>query len=67
VSTKLNDESLVACYESIRKQVDLDRALVNRGIKVVFAHGAAVKSRAAELERELAKRRISIPPIEWCL
>lgn len=66
VSTKLNDESLVAHYESIRKQVDLDRVLVNRGVKLVFAHGEAVKKRAGELQNELARRKISIRPIDWC-
>ncbi|WP_375304463.1 hypothetical protein WI560_19475 [Bradyrhizobium sp. A11] len=66
VFTKLNDESLVAHYESIRKQVDLDRLLVNRGIKLVFAHGEAVKKRAGDLESELASRKIAIRPIEWC-
>lgn len=66
MSTNLSDEGLVANYESIRKQVDLDRALVNRGIKLVFAHGEAVKKRAAALESELTRRKISIVPIKWC-
>ena len=66
MSTKLNDESLVAHYESIRKQVDLNRVLVNRGVKLVFAHVEAVKKRAGELQNELARRKISIRPIDWC-
>lgn len=65
-SAKLSDETVIAYYESIRRQVELDRALMNRGIKVAFAHGDAVKTRAAALEKQFVDRGLRVRPIDWC-
>lgn len=64
---RLSDETLVAYYEAIRRQVELDRVLMNRGIKIAFAHGDAVKSRAAALEKQFLHRGLRIRSIDWCL
>jgi hypothetical protein len=57
----LTDESLLAYYESIRRQVAADTNL-GRGRHLA---GESVKRRAEELQRELQERRLSFTPIDW--
>ena len=66
-SARLSDETLLAYYEAIRRQVELDQVLMNRGIKIAFAHGDAVKNRAATLEKQFLRRGLQIRPIDWCI
>lgn len=55
------DESLLACYESVRRQVTAGNRLGGR-YKLVGAH---VKRYAAELKAELDRRKLRFRPIEW--
>jgi hypothetical protein len=55
------DESLLAYYESVRRQVLADNRLGGRHRLV----GASVKQYADELQAEMDRRRLRFRPIEW--
>lgn len=57
----LTDESLLAYYESIRRQVAADTHL-GRGRRLV---GESVKRYAEELQKEIEQRRLRVTPIDW--
>jgi|KBSMisStaDraftv2_1062788.scaffolds.fasta_scaffold1361186_2 hypothetical protein len=57
----LSDESLLAYYESIRRQAAAD---TNLGGKRRLA-GDSVKRYADELQKEMQERRLRYTPIEW--
>ena len=54
------DESLLAIYESVRRQVMADVRLGNRRLA-----GNAMKQYAKQLQDEMNRRQISFTPIEW--
>ena len=56
-----SDESLLAFYENVRRQVAADARLGNR---YRFA-GDSVKRYADQLRNEMDKRRLNYTPIEW--
>jgi hypothetical protein len=53
------DESLLAFYESVRRQVEADRHAKYR-----FA-GKSAKEYAERLREEIDRRRLRFTPIEW--
>ena len=55
------DESLLAFYEGVRRQVDLD---AQSGDRYRFA-GEGVKKYADKLREEMERRRLRFTPIEW--
>ncbi|CUT11346.1 hypothetical protein BF49_2426 [Bradyrhizobium sp.] len=55
----LSDEYIMHMYESIRDQV---RADARSGIRLM---GEPAKVRAEELRREIDRRGLQCPPIEW--
>ncbi len=55
------DESLLAYYESVRRQVAADIRLSARHRLL----GASVKRYAEELQAEMRRRRLGFQPIEW--
>jgi hypothetical protein len=55
------DESLLAYYESVRRQVTTDNRLGGRYRLV----GASVKQYADELQAEMDRRQLRFKPIEW--
>lgn len=56
---KVNDEALLAYHESIRRQVEADRA-------VRFPiMGKSVQEYAGRLREEMDRRRLRFTPIEW--
>lgn len=57
----LTDESVIRLYESIRRQVDADKALGHKYRLV----GAAAKARASLLREELLSRGLKFTPIVW--
>jgi hypothetical protein len=57
----LKDESLLAYYENIRQQVQLD---MNFGGRYRFA-GNSVKQHADNLREEMSRRRLRFSPIDW--
>jgi hypothetical protein len=57
----LTDESLLAYYESIRRQVAADTDL-GRGRHLI---GDGVKRYAEELQKEIEQRRLRFTPINW--
>jgi len=57
----LTDESLLAFYESVRRQVLADAKLGSRGRLA----GPSVRQYAKRLGRELSRRRVPFKPIEW--
>jgi hypothetical protein len=57
----LTDESLLAFYESVRRQVVADHRLGGRRRLV----GAAVKQYADRLTHEMRRRRLRFEPIDW--
>ncbi|MFK4508789.1 hypothetical protein [Bradyrhizobium daqingense] len=57
----LTDESVVRLYESIRRQVEADKALGHKYRLV----GAAAKERAGLLGEELLSRGLKFAPIVW--
>lgn len=61
----LRDESLLRYYESVRKEVEADRDSMRRGFTHFFANSDGIKKYAADLRRELERRRLSCPPILW--
>jgi hypothetical protein len=57
---KLSDESIERYYESIRKQVDVDRAY-----KYPLTDNPSVRERAVKLREEMVRRRLQHSPIRW--
>jgi hypothetical protein len=57
----MTDESLLAYYESIRRQVAADRQLGARYRLV----GGTVKQYAEHLGQEIRRRQLALKPIEW--
>jgi hypothetical protein len=57
----MTDESLLAYYESVRRQVAADRQLGDRYRLV----GGTVKDYAERLKNEMRRRQLSFAPIEW--
>jgi hypothetical protein len=55
------DERLLAFYENVRRQVELDR---QSGGRYWFA-GEGVKQYAERLREEMDRRRLSYKPIDW--
>jgi hypothetical protein len=55
------DERLLAFYEGVRRQVDLD---AQSGGRYRFA-GEGVKKYADKLREEMERRRLRFTPIEW--
>lgn len=55
------NESLLAYYESIRRQVAADKKLGGRHRLI----GANVKQYADELKSEMIRRQLSFQPIDW--
>jgi hypothetical protein len=58
---KLNDESLLTLYESVRRQVLADHSLGGRHRLV----GNAGKQYAEELRTEMERRRLRFTRIDW--
>ena len=56
-----SDESLLAYYESIRRQVAADNRLGGR----YRLTGARVRDYAERLTDEIARRHLRVAPIEW--
>ena len=57
----LTDESLLAFYESVRRQVAADERLGGR----YHLAGAKVKQYADRLKDEMERRRLRFKPISW--
>ncbi|WP_193376337.1 hypothetical protein [Bradyrhizobium sp. YR681] len=57
----LSDQSVLRLYESIRHQVEADRAMGGRYRLV----GNAAKERAQRLQAELVQRELKFMPIIW--
>ena len=55
------DERLLAFYNNVRKQVELDK---NAGGRYRFA-GEGVKQYAESLREEMDRRRLNYHPIDW--
>jgi hypothetical protein len=55
------DERLMAFYENVRRQVELDR---RSGGRYRFA-GDGVKQYADKLREEMERRRLQFIPIDW--
>jgi hypothetical protein len=55
------DESLVAFYENVRRQVELDK---RAGGKYRLA-GDGVRQYADKLREEIDRRRLQVEPIDW--
>ncbi len=55
------DERLLAFYDSVRRQVELD---MRSGGRYRFA-GDGVKRYADKLREEMERRRLRFTPIEW--
>ena len=56
-----SDESFLACYESVRRQVAANGKMSGR-YRLVGAH---VRKYADALRDEMKRRRLSLTPIEW--
>ncbi|MBB5047915.1 hypothetical protein HNR60_002672 [Rhodopseudomonas rhenobacensis] len=54
------DDSIVRFYESVRRQVELDKVA-----KFPLASGRRVRDYAASLRAEIDRRRLRAAPIEW--
>jgi hypothetical protein len=59
--SQTKDERLLAFYENIRRQVDLD---LQTGGRYRFA-GEGVKQYADKLREEMDRRRLRFTPIDW--
>jgi hypothetical protein len=59
--SQTKDERLLAFYENIRRQVDLD---IRAGGRYRFA-GEGVKQYADKLREEMDRRRLRFTPIDW--
>lgn len=57
----MTDESLLAYYESIRRQVAADQQLGTRYRLV----GGTVKEYADRLKGEISRRQLTFKPIDW--
>jgi hypothetical protein len=57
----LTDESLIAYYESVRRQADADAKLPSR----YRLMGDSVRRYAEELQNEMQRRRLRFIPIDW--
>ena len=57
----MTDESLIAYYESIRRQVAADNQLGARQRLI----GGTVRQYADQLMGEISRRQLSFKPIEW--
>jgi hypothetical protein len=57
----MTDESLLAYYESIRRQVAADQQLGARYRLV----GGTVKDYADRLKGEISRRQLAFKPIDW--
>lgn len=55
------DERLLAFYENVRRQVELDK---KSGSKYNFA-GEGVRAYADKLREEIERRRLNVRPIDW--
>lgn len=55
------DQSLLAYYESVRRQVSADTRLGGR----YRLTGASVRQYAEELKAEMDRRELQVEPIEW--
>jgi len=55
------DERLLAFYESVRRQVEIDK---ERGGRYRFA-GEGVRQYAEKLREEIDRRRLKVTPIDW--
>jgi hypothetical protein len=55
------DERLLAFYENVRRQVELDK---QHGGKYRLA-GEGVKQYAEKLREEMDRRRLQVRPIDW--
>ena len=59
--SKTKDERLLAFYEGVRRQVDLDKQAGGR----YRLAGDGVKQYAEKLREEMERRRLRFMPIEW--
>ncbi len=59
--TQSKDERLLAFYENVRRQVELDK---KSGGRYRLA-GEGVKQYAENLRREIERRRLRFIPIHW--
>ena len=59
--TQSKDERLLAFYENVRGQVELD---MRSGVRYRFA-GDGVKQYAEKLREEIDRRRLKVMPIDW--
>ena len=59
--TRTKDERLIAFYENVRFQVQIDK---QHGGKYRFA-GEGVKAYADKLREEIDLRRLNVPRINW--
>jgi hypothetical protein len=55
------DERLLAFYEHVRRQVEIDK---QRGGPYRFA-GEGVRQYAEKLREEIDRRRLRVTPIDW--
>ncbi|MGE5157406.1 MAG: hypothetical protein ACM3OF_04580 [Gemmatimonas sp.] len=55
------DESLLAYYESVRRQVVADNRLGGRYRLI----GASVREYADQLQHEMSRRQLPFKPIDW--
>ena len=55
------DERLLAFYENVRRQVEID---MQRGGRYRFA-GEGVRQYADKLREEIDRRRLKVTPIDW--
>ena len=59
--TQMKSERLVAFYENVRHQVEIDK---NNGSKYRFA-GEGVKQYAEKLREEIDRRSLQVRRIDW--
>jgi hypothetical protein len=59
----MTDESLLAYYESVRRQVAADRQLGNR----YRLAGVTMQGYADRLKDEMRRRQMTFTPIDWPL
>ena len=57
--SNLKDESLLAFYDNVRRQVDADKVAKYR------LTGQSVKDYSQRLREEMDRRRLNFTPIEW--
>ncbi|KRQ95695.1 hypothetical protein CQ12_03695 [Bradyrhizobium jicamae] len=59
--SQMKDERILAFYENVRQQVELD---LRAGGRYRFA-GPGVKEYAERLREEMDRRRLQYDPIDW--